>query len=144
MARLAGINIPNEKRIEIALRYIQGIGPTLSKQVLVKAKVSPDVRVKNMTEEEINRIQKVLEEYVIEGDLRRRVEENVKRLKAIKSYRGFRHSMGLPVRGQRTRSNARTKRGRRMTVGTIRKDIVSRIGAKEETPVQEGSAKAKE
>src|SRR3972149_3129666 len=99
---------------------------------------------KNMTEEEINRIQKVLEEYVIEGDLRRRVEENVKRLKAIKSYRGFRHSMGLPVRGQRTRSNARTKRGRRMTVGTIRKDIVSRIGAKEETPVQEGSAKAKE
>lgn len=129
MARIAGIELPSEKRVEISLRYLYGIGPALAIKILKQVNISPDTRVKNLTEEEMGRLQKVVEHYRVEGDLRREVLENISRLKSIKSYRGIRHMRNLPVRGQRTRSNARTKRGKRITIGTVRKDIVAAQGA---------------
>lgn len=128
MPRIAGIELPSEKRVEISLRYLYGIGPTLSVKILKQANINPDTRVKNLTEEEMGRLQKVVEHYRVEGDLRREVLENISRLKAIKAYRGIRHMRSLPVRGQRTRSNARTKRGKRVTIGTVRKDVVASQG----------------
>lgn len=117
MARIAGVDIPNDKKVAFSLRYIYGIGPTLSRKVLEKTKVDPNVRVKDLTEAEINRIREVIDkEYRVESDLRREVNLNIKRLIEIGSYRGQRHRRGLPVRGQRTRTNARTKRGARQTV----------------------------
>ena len=122
MARIAGVDIPRNKRVEVALTYIYGIGPTSAKQIVTKTNVDPDTRVNNLTEEEVNRIREVVDkEYMVEGDLRRQVSMNVKRLIEIKCYRGLRHQRGLPVHGQRTRTNARTRRGSRKTVGVRRK-----------------------
>jgi small subunit ribosomal protein S13 len=117
MARIAGVDIPKEKRVEVALSYLYGIGPALSKQILAQTGVNPDTRVKDLTDAEINRIREVIDKgYRVEGDLRKEVNFNIKRLTDIGSYRGLRHRRGLPVRGQRTRTNARTKRGARKTV----------------------------
>ena len=122
MARIAGVDIPREKRVEISLRYLYGIGPTNSRDVLRKARVNPDTRVKDLTEEEVNRIREIVDKgYKVEGDLRREVNLNVKRMVEIGCYRGVRHRRNLPVHGQRTRTNARTKRGARKTVAGRRK-----------------------
>ncbi|MBI2599282.1 30S ribosomal protein S13 [Candidatus Curtissbacteria bacterium] len=132
MARIAGVDLPSEKRIEAALPYIFGIGLTLAKKIIKDCGLDPDKRTKNLSEEEINKIQRAVETYKVEGDLRREIQGNIKRLQEIGSYRGTRHSKGLPVRGQRTRTNARTKRGKRVTIGTVRKEII----AKTATPVE--------
>ena len=117
MARIAGVDIPKDKRIEVALTYLYGIGPALSKKILEQTDVNPDTRVKDLTDEEINRIREVIDKgFKVEGDLRKEVNFNIKRLIEIGSYRGLRHRRGLPVRGQRTKTNARTKRGPRKTV----------------------------
>jgi len=123
MARIEGIDIPNEKRIEVSLTYIYGIGPSLATRILQNAKVNLDTRAKNLTEEEIARIREAIEktETPIEGELRRVVSQNIRRLQEIQSYRGLRHKKGLPARGQRTRTNARTKKGKRKTVGGMKK-----------------------
>ena len=131
--RISGINIPDEKRIDIALTYLYGIGRSNVYVVLKKANVDTAKRVKSLTEDEQKRVQKALEEYKIEGDLRTEVIGNIKRLKEIGAYRGTRHSKNLPVRGQRTRSNARTKRGKRVTIGAMKKDM---LAAKTETPAK--------
>ncbi|MGV7220658.1 MAG: 30S ribosomal protein S13 [Nitrospinales bacterium] len=118
MARIAGIDIPKDKRAIISLTYVYGIGPTRSAKVLAKAKVSPDTRVKDLTEDEVTRIRGVIDkDYEVEGDLRRNVTMDIKRLMDIGSYRGLRHRRGLPVRGQRTHTNARTRKGPKKTVG---------------------------
>ena len=117
MARIAGVDIPKDKRIEVALTYLYGVGPALSKKILEQTDVNPDTRVKDLTDEEINRIREVIDKgFKVEGDLRKEVNFNIKRLIEIGSYRGLRHRRGLPVRGQRTKTNARTKRGPRKTV----------------------------
>lgn len=117
MARIAGIDLPRNKRVEIGLTYIYGIGRTSSDEILAKAGLNPDKRVKELTETEVSRLREVIErDYVVEGDLRREVQMNIKRLIEIGSYRGLRHRRNLPVRGQRTRTNARTKRGPKKTV----------------------------
>jgi small subunit ribosomal protein S13 len=122
MARIAGIDIPREKRVETALTYIFGIGITRSQQVLNRTRVNPDTRVKNLTEDEVARLREFIDRnYKVEGDLRREVDLNIKRLIEIGSYRGQRHRRGLPVRGQRTRTNARTRRGPRKTVAGRKK-----------------------
>jgi small subunit ribosomal protein S13 len=123
MARIAGIDLPKEKRIEIALNYIYGIGPSLSKKILVKAGVSPDIRVKNLKDDEVGRIQTTInaENIKVEGDLRREVSMNIKRLIDVGTFRGSRHRKGLPVRGQRTKTNARTRKGPKKTAGSGRK-----------------------
>jgi len=122
MARIAGVDIPRDKRVEISLRYIYGIGSTNSRQILSRARVSPDTRVKDLTEDEVNRIREVIDKnYKVEGDLRREVQFNIKRLVEIGCYRGVRHRRNLPVHGQRTRTNARTKRGPRKTVAGRRR-----------------------
>ncbi len=121
MARIAGVDLPPNKRIDIALTYIYGIGKSLSKEILEGAEVDPSVKVKDLTDDEINRIQKLVEQYPVEGELRARVAQNIKRLITIGCYRGLRHRRGLPVRGQRTRTNARTRKGPRRTVGVRRK-----------------------
>lgn len=123
MARISNIDIPTFKRTDIALTYIYGIGRSNVITILKEAHVDGSKRVKNLTEDEINKLQKVIEQkFQIEGDLRRQVQNNIKRLKEISSYRGVRHARNLPVRGQRTRSNARTKRGKRLTIGAMKKD----------------------
>jgi small subunit ribosomal protein S13 len=123
MARVAGIDLPKEKRIEVALTYVYGIGLALSKRVLAKAGVNPDLRVKNLKDDDVARIQNVIntENLKVEGDLRREISMNIKRLIDIGTYRGSRHRKGLPVRGQRTKTNARTRKGPRKTVGSSRK-----------------------
>jgi len=113
MARIAGVNLPNDKRIEVALTYIYGIGRTRAAQVLEKTGVSPDVRVKDLTEQEVAILRREVEQHVVEGDLRRQVYASIQRLKDINAYRGIRHKKRLPVRGRRTRSNARTWKGPR-------------------------------
>lgn len=125
MPRIKGVDIPNEKRIEIALTYIEGIGLTQSKKILELAKISPDIRAKDLTDENIAHINTAISEIgmPIEGELRRIVASNIRRLKEIKSYRGLRHYRGLPVRGQRTRTNARTRKGKRKTVGGMKKKL---------------------
>src|SRR5215813_11769184 len=122
MARIIGVEIPGEKRIEIALRYVYGIGPTNSKQILARASIDPGIRAKDLTEQQLSQIVHAIQDgkYVIEGDMRREVGLNLKRLQAIKCYRGIRHLRGLPVRGQRTQTNARTRKGPRKTVGVVR------------------------
>ena len=118
MARIAGADIPNEKRIEVALTYIYGIGPTSAKKILQATAVDPDTRVKALTESDITRLREAIEEqYSVEGDLRREVAMNIKRLMDVGAYRGLRHRRGLPVRGQRTRTNSRTRKGPRRTIG---------------------------
>lgn len=126
--RIAGVNIPDEKKVEIALTYIYGIGRSNVTSILKKAQVDSSKRVKALSEDEQKRIQKALEEYKLEGDLRAEVLSNIKRLKEIGSYRGMRHSRNLPARGQRTRSNARTKRGKRVTIGAIKKEVAQKMG----------------
>jgi len=122
VARIAGVDIPRDKRVEISLRYIYGIGPTLARKILTQTRVNPGTRVRDLTEEEVNRLREFIErEYRVEGDLRREVQLNIKRLVEIGSYRGLRHRRGLPVRGQRTRTNARTRKGPRKTVAGRRK-----------------------
>ncbi len=122
MARIAGVNIPTDKRIEVALQYIYGIGSTKAKEILAKTKIDPNIRTKDLAESEINKLREVVEkDYNIEGDLRRQVTLNINRLKEINSYRGVRHKIGLPVRGQKTKTNARTKKGKKVTVGSGRK-----------------------
>jgi len=123
MARISSITIPSEKQVQIALTYIYGIGPKTSRDILVAAKVEPTVRVKSLTDSEITRIQEVINsKYIVEGELQQIVVGNIKRLKDINSYRGIRRKNNLPSRGQRTRTNARTRRGHRITVGgTARK-----------------------
>lgn len=122
MVRIAGVNLPENKRIEIGLTYIFGIGRSLSNKILKEAIINKDKKVKELTEEEVNKLRNIIEKnYKVEGDLRREIAENIKRLKEIGSYRGDRHKKNLPVRGQRTRTNARTKRGKRVTVGSGRK-----------------------
>ncbi|MGQ9496844.1 MAG: 30S ribosomal protein S13 [Desulfotomaculales bacterium] len=122
MARIAGIDLPRDKRVEVALTYIFGIGRSTSKKILQATGVSPDTRVKNLTEEEITRLREYIDKNLkVEGDLRREVAMNIKRLMDIGCYRGLRHRRGLPVRGQRTRTNARTRKGPRKTVGVRRK-----------------------
>jgi small subunit ribosomal protein S13 len=117
MARIAGIDLPRQKRVDIALRYIYGIGPLRAVEVLDKAQVNPAIRVKDLSEAEVSRIRTVLDrDYKVEGDLRREIAMNIKRMQEIGTYRGLRHRRSLPVRGQRTRTNARTKRGTRKTV----------------------------
>ncbi|MGC8878398.1 MAG: 30S ribosomal protein S13 [Anaerolineae bacterium] len=117
MARIAGVDLPRDKRVEIALTYIYGIGRRTSQDVLRMAQVNPDTRVRDLTEDEVARLREVIDKnYVVEGDLRREVQMNIKRLQEIQCYRGLRHRRNLPVRGQRTRTNARTKRGPRKTV----------------------------
>jgi len=117
LARVGGVDLPRNKRMEVAITYIYGIGPTLGKKVLEEANVDPDTRTNNLTDQEVNRLNKVLHEYKIEGDLRRTVAMNIKNLMNLGSYRGLRHRRGLPVRGQRTRTNSRTRKGKRKTVG---------------------------
>ena len=118
MARISGVTIPDAKQLHVALTYIYGIGPKTSADILAKAKVDPTIRVKNMTDSEIQKIQDVINEnYTVEGELQRIVTGNIKRLKDIKSYRGERHAKNLPSRGQRTRTNGRTRRGKRIAVG---------------------------
>jgi small subunit ribosomal protein S13 len=117
LARISGVDIPRDKRVIVSLTYIYGIGPSASKEILHKTRISPDTRVRDLTEDEVHRIREIVDgEYKVEGDLRREVALNIKRLTEIGSYRGLRHRRNLPVRGQRTRTNARTKRGARKTV----------------------------
>jgi small subunit ribosomal protein S13 len=122
VARIAGVDIPRDKRVEVALTYIYGIGPTTSQHILARTGISPDTRVRMLTEEEVNRLREVIDkEYRVEGDLRREVNLNIKRLIEIKCYRGIRHQRGLPVRGQRTRTNARARRGPRRAIAGKKK-----------------------
>ena len=118
MARIAGADIPNEKRVEVALTYIYGIGPTSAKKILQATAIDPDTRVRTLTESDITRLREAIEEqYTVEGDLRREVAMNIKRLMDVGAYRGLRHRRGLPARGQRTRTNSRTRKGPRRTIG---------------------------
>jgi len=122
VARIAGIDIPREKRVEIALTYIYGLGLPTSQKVLAQANVNPDTRVRDLTDEQVNRLRDIIDRrYTVEGDLRRETAMNIKRLTEIGSYRGLRHRRNLPVRGQRTKTNARQRRGPKKTVGVRRK-----------------------
>lgn len=122
MARIAGVDLPRDKRVEIALTYIYGIGRSLAQRILGEARVSPDVRVRDLSEEEVTRIRKAIEgKYKVEGDLKMEIAQNIRRLMDIGCYRGLRHRAGLPVRGQRTRTNARTRKGPRPPVGVKKK-----------------------
>ena len=123
MARIAGIDLPREKRIEIGLTYIYGIGLASSQKILANAEVNPDIRVKDLTDDQLQAIRKAMEGYKVEGDLRRDVALNIKRLTEIGCYRGLRHRKGLPVRGQRTKTNARTRKGPRKLVSRSKKDV---------------------
>jgi small subunit ribosomal protein S13 len=127
MARLAGVTIPDEKQVQIALTYIYGIGPKSSQDILSQANVEPTVRVKNLNDAELGRIQEAIsKDYTIEGELQRIITGNIKRLRDINAYRGLRHKANLPSRGQRTRTNARTRRGKKITVGGTAKKAASK------------------
>ena len=121
MARIAGVDIPNNKRVVVALTYIYGVGPTTAAKVLAENNISEDIRVKDLTDDQVNAIRKTLDQYKLEGDLKRDVQLNIKRLMEIGCYRGIRHRKGLPVRGQRTTTNARTRKGPRRTVANKKK-----------------------
>ncbi len=127
MARIAGVTIPSEKQIQIALTYVYGIGPKFAGEIVEAAKVEPTVRVKDLTDDEISRISDVIaDKYTVEGELQRIVAGNIKRLKDINAYRGLRHKGNLPSRGQRTKTNARTRRGKKTTVGGTAKKVASK------------------
>lgn len=127
MARIAGVTIPTDKQVQVALTYIYGIGPKTSETILAAAKVEPTVRAKDLTDDEISRISEVIaSDYTVEGELQRIVTGNIKRLKDINAYRGLRHKLSLPSRGQRTKTNARTRRGRKVTVGGTAKKVASK------------------
>lgn len=131
--RIAGVNIPDEKRIDISLSYIYGIGRNNAVEVLKKANIDYAKRAKALTEEEVKRITQELDKHKIEGDLRADIAANIRRLKETGAYRGIRHSRNLPVRGQRTRSNARTKRGKRVTIGAIKKEVMAKVETAQKT-----------
>lgn len=126
--RIAGVNLPDNKRVDIGLTYLYGIGRSNVVKVVSDAGVDGAKRIKELTEVEVGKLQKALETIKLEGDLRQEVTQNIRRLEDINSYRGLRHRRGLPARGQRTRSNARTKRGKRKTVGTVRKEVTAKMG----------------
>lgn len=138
MARVAGIELPKEKRIVAALPYVFGVGATIAIKIVEKAKLNPDTRVKDLTDDEISKLSKLVEEYPVEGDLKRQITQNIRRLEEIGTYRGLRHRKNLPAHGQRTKSNARTKRGRRMTIGAMKKELI----AKQETTASKEEKKA--
>ncbi len=141
MARIAGVDLQDNKRIDIALTSIFGIGRQNVRLVLKQSEVMVEKRVKDLTDEEVSRIHKVVEEkYTVEGDLRTEIAGNIKRLKEISSYRGLRHLKGLPVNGQRTRSNARTKRGKRKTVGALKKEVRAQLG-QDQKPAEKEAGK---
>src|SRR3990172_3092739 len=122
MARIAGVDIPRDKRVDVSLRYIYGIGKTGASRIISVTQVNPATKVRDLTDEEVNRIREIIDrEHTVEGDLRREVRQNIQRLIEVNCYRGIRHRRGLPVRGQRTKTNARTKRGARRTVAGKRK-----------------------
>ena len=129
MPRIAGVDLKNEKRVDMALIVLYGIGRSNVVGILSKAEVDPAKRVKDLTEEEINRLQKTIDGVKVEGDLRAETTENIKNSREIQSYRGSRHAKNLPSRGQRTRSNARTKRGKRVTIGAIKKELADKMAA---------------
>jgi small subunit ribosomal protein S13 len=126
--RIAGVNLPDEKRVDISLTYLYGVGRKNAVDILKKSQIDPTKRMKTLSEEEQKKLQDVLDTYKVEGDLRVEVQGNIKRLKEIGAYRGIRHSKNLPVRGQRTKSNARTKRGKRVTIGAIKKEMAVKMG----------------
>lgn len=122
MPRIAGVDIPDQKKVNVSLSYIYGLGRANVKPILSQAQVDPDKRVKDLSTEELARLQKVIDTVKVEGDLRKEIRQNIARLREIGSYRGSRHAKNLPVRGQRTRTNARTKRGKRVTIGALKKE----------------------
>ena len=127
MARIAGVDLPREKRVEVGLTYIYGVGLHSSQRLLERTRISPDTRVRDLTDDEVNRIREIIDrDYVVEGDLRREVRQNIQRLIEINCYRGIRHRRNLPVHGQRTRTNARTKRGARRTVAGKRRSTAKK------------------
>ena len=127
MARIAGITIPSEKQVHVALTYIYGVGPKFARDILAAAAIEPTTRVKDLTEAEEQRLREVIDkDYTVEGDLQRLVTNNIKRLKDVNAYRGLRHKAGLPVRGQRTRTNARTRKGKAVAVGGTQKKAASK------------------
>ena len=134
MVRIAGVDIPDHKKIGVSIRYIYGIGPTNALTILGQANVEPDLRVKDLSDDQVAKLQKVIEALPVEGELRREVAQNIKRLEETGAYRGLRHRKKLPAHGQRTRSNARTNRGKRLTVGTVRKEVVAKTGGTPPTP----------
>ena len=122
MARIAGVDLPREKRAEIGLTYIYGIGKATANEILAKAEIDPNVRIKDLSEEQVNELRKIIDnDFLVEGDLRREIALNIKRLRDINCYRGMRHAKGLPLRGQRTKTNARTRKGPRKTVSRKKK-----------------------
>jgi small subunit ribosomal protein S13 len=129
MPRIAGFDIPDSKKIAFSLRYIYGIGPKVADDILKGASIDADKRARELTGDEINRIAKELEKVLVGGNLRRVIRDNIERLKRVRSYRGSRHAAGLPVRGQRTRTNGRTTRGRRKTVGAMTKEAAAKLEA---------------
>jgi small subunit ribosomal protein S13 len=131
--RIAGVNIPDGKRIDVSLAFIYGIGRNNAVDILAKAEIDRAKRAKNLSEEEVKRITKALDTYKIEGDLKADIAANVRRLRETGAYRGIRHSRGLPVRGQRTRSNGRTKRGKRVTIGAIKKEVMAKMEQAQKT-----------
>lgn len=133
MPRIAGVDIPEEKRVVVALTYIMGIGRSNVYQLLNQAGVDPSVRVKQLTPNQITRLQKAVDTVPTEGEVRKQVRENIQRLKRIGSYRGLRHSQNMPTRGQKTRTNARTKRGKRKTVGALKKKELAKIQSRTES-----------
>lgn len=135
MARILGVNLPDDKRVEYALTLFYGIGWTLSRKILDQAGVNTKIRVRDLKEEDLKKISTVIEKtYKVEGDLREEINENLKRLREINSYRALRHAKSLPSRGQRTRSNARTKRGKRRTVGALKKEVWAKMDQKPAAP----------
>lgn len=129
MPRIAGVEIPEKKRVDVSLTYIYGLGRANVKSVLGQAKVDPAKRTSQLTAEEVARLQKTIDTLKVEGDLRKEVRQNIARLREIGSYRGMRHAKGLPARGQRTRTNARTKRGKRVTIGALKKEAMAKTDA---------------
>ena len=129
MPRIAGIDIPEKKRIDIALTYIYGVGRKNVSNILASAQVDPAKRVNDLSTDEVSRLQKTMEKVKVEGDLRKAISQNITRLREIGSYRGIRHAKGLPARGQRTRTNARTKRGKRVTIGALKKEVLAKVEA---------------
>ncbi|AKM81187.1 MAG: 30S ribosomal protein S13 [Candidatus Pacebacteria bacterium GW2011_GWF2_38_9] len=127
MSRIAGQDLPDHKKVPYALRYIFGVGPKIADDVVKKARINPDKRANELSSEEVTKIQAALDQIMIEGDLRREINDNISRLKRIHAYRGLRHMAGLPVRGQRTRSNARTKRGAKKTIGALSKEAATKV-----------------
>ena len=133
MPRIVGVDIPGNKKLHIALRYLYGVGPSRSLEICKKVNLDPEMRVTKLTEADIGTINSIVQnDYVVEGDLRRQVAQNIRRLMSIGAYRGLRHKRGLPVRGQRTKTNARTRKGARRTVGAIRDKVARKLAKKED------------